>query len=58
MSSCYQQSLQDANYNSLKKKENYSCGYCRPKKGKEKVLKEYFGTIMPSAMKNGFTPLD
>jgi len=41
----------------LKKGELLLVGIADQKEGKEKLLQEYFGTIMPSAMKNGFTPL-
>lgn len=41
----------------LKKGELFLVAIADQKEGKEKLLQEYFGTIMPSAMKNGFTPL-
>jgi hypothetical protein len=41
----------------LKKGELLLIAIADQKNGKEKLLQEYFGTIMPSAMKNGFTPL-
>ncbi len=41
----------------LKKGELFLIAIADQKEGKEALLQEYFGTIMPSAMKNGFTPL-
>ena len=41
----------------LKKGELFLVAIADQKEGKEQLLQEYFGTIMPSAMKNGFTPL-
>lgn len=41
----------------LKKGELFLVAIADQKDNKEKLLQEYFGTIMPSAMKNGFTPL-
>ncbi|WP_109831116.1 hypothetical protein [Reichenbachiella versicolor] len=41
----------------LKKGELFLVAIADQKEGKEALLQEYFGTIMPSAMKNGFTPL-
>ncbi|MEO9513958.1 MAG: hypothetical protein ABJN84_02380 [Flavobacteriaceae bacterium] len=42
---------------SLKKGELFLVAIADQKEGKEQLLQEYFATIMPSAMKNGFTPL-
>lgn len=41
----------------LKKGELLILAIADQKEGKEQLLQEYLGTIMPSAMKNGFTPL-
>ena len=41
----------------LKKGELFLVAIADQKEGKEQLLQEYFSTIMPSAMKNGFTPL-
>ena len=41
----------------LKKGELFLVAIADQKDNKEQLLQEYFGTIMPSAMKNGFIPL-
>lgn len=41
----------------LKKGELFLVAIADQKEGKEKLLQEYFGAIMPSATQNGFTPL-
>ncbi|WP_143569810.1 hypothetical protein [Tenacibaculum agarivorans] len=64
MSACHAQKMKVANSTmpkthtiTLKKGELFLVAIADQKKGKEKLLQDYFGKIMPSAMKNGFTPL-